>query len=321
MKKRLLAILLVAALVVVLAAGCNGAGSQPDRQPGDPARAMFITQAMSNASQAFSWSEFQRLMGDFNIEMSVAAGENEVAVEIEGIERAIAERYDVIFINPSNIDAVVPALTRAREAGIIIGMFSSELAQEHQHIRHFFAGSDDFEGGRLAGQFVSARFPDGANVVEVGGQAGHDAQIKRHDGFRAGIADNIIIIDSQNAPGGWNAHEARGIMEDFLITHGDAIDIVWCHWDHGASAVIEAAQAAGRDDIFIIGVDGNATGYRQVMEGTQALSVGQSFTNMAHQSLQNARILLDGGNVPEVNIIPMDMVTIENVHDLPFPDW
>jgi len=320
MKKRILAILLAVALVVVLAAACGG-GGQAERQPGDPARAMFVTQAMSNPSQAFSWSEFQRLKGEFNIEMIQVSGENEVAVEIAGIEQAIAEEYDVIFINPSNIEAVIPALTRAFEAGIIIGMFSSELPEEAQHIRHFFAGSDDFEGGKLAGEFVSARFPDGANFVEVGGQAGHDAQIKRHDGFRAGIAANIIELGSQNCPGGWNAHEARAIMEDFLVAFGDDIDIVWCHWDNGASAVIEAAQAAGRDDIFIIGVDGNSTGYQQVVDGTQALSVGQSFTNMARKSLENARIMLDGGTVPAVNIIPMDMVTLDNVHDLPWPEW
>ena len=320
MKKRILAILLVMAFAVVLVSACGGDDANT-RQPGDSARAMFITQAMSNPSQAFSWKEFQRQMGDFNIDMIQVSGENEVAVEIAGIEQAIAEGFDVIFINPSNIDAVIPALTRANEAGIIIGMFSSELPEEHQSIRHFFCGSDDFEGGKLAGQFVSERFPDGANFVEVGGQAGHDAQIKRHDGFRAGIAANIIELGSQNCPGGWNAHEARAIMEDFLIQFGDQIDIVWCHWDNGASAVIEAAQAAGRDDIFIIGVDGNSTGYQQVLDGTQALSVGQSFTNMARKSLENARIMLDGGSVPAVNIIPMDMVTTENVNDLPWPEW
>ena len=320
MKKRILAILLAVTLVVVLAAACGG-GGQAERQPGDPARAMFVTQSMSNPSQAFSWKEFQRLTGEYNIEMIQVSGNNEVAVEIAGIEQAIAEGYDVIFCNPSNIDAVIEPLRRAREAGIIVGMFSSQLPAEAEDAMDFFCGSDDFEGGKLAGEFVSAAFPNGANFVEVGGQAGHAAQIKRHDGFRAGIAANIIELGSQNCPGGWEPHEARGIMEDFLTQFGDDIDIVWCHWDNGASAVIEAAQAAGRNDIFIIGVDGNSTGYQQVVDGTQALSVGQSFTNMARQSLINARTILDGGSVPKINIIPMDMVTLDNVNTLPWPEW
>jgi len=306
--------------MVALVAACGGEG-QTDRQPGDPARAMFVTQSMSNPSQAFSWKEFQRLMGEFNIDMIQVSGNNEVAAEIAGIEQAIAEGYDVIFCNPSNIDAVIEPLRRAREAGIIVGMFSSQLPEGAEDAMDFFCGSDDFEGGMLAGQFVSSRFPEGANFVEVGGQAGHAAQIKRSDGFRAGIANNIIELDAQNCPGGWEPHEARAIMEDFLTKHGDSIDIVWCHWDNGASAVIEAAHAAGKRDIFIIGVDGNSTGYEQVRAGTQALSVGQSFTNMARQSLTNARTILDGGTVPLINIIPMDMVTIDNVETLPWPEW
>ena len=319
MKKRMLALMLAVMFAVVLVAACGNDDTE-EHQAGEPARAIFITHTMANPSQEFSWKEFERQNDEFSIDMIRVVGENE-ASEIDGIEKAIAEKFDVIFIDPGNIEAVIPALTRAKEAGIIIGMFSKDLPPEHQHIRDFFCGSDDFEGSRQAGHFVSQRFPDGANFVEVGGLAGDDAQIKRHDGFRAGIASNIIELDSQNCPNGWNAHEARAIIDDFLSRHGDAINIVWCHWDNGASAVVEAAYAAGRTDIFIIGVGGNSTGYQQVRDGTQALSVGQNFTNIVKRSLQNARTILDGGSVAEVNIIPMDMVTIDNIDTLPWPEW
>ena len=339
--KKLLAMLLAALLVAGLAA-CGGGGTTPAEPAGDgggsggtpsaggdtppPAegaqwRAAFVTQAMSNESQAFSWREFQRLAPEFGFEMHVFAGENEPAVEVAGIEQAIAEGYDAIFVNPSSIEAVIPALMQAQEAGIIVGMFSSELPDEFRHLRHFMVGSDDFMGGQQAGEFVSQAFPDGANFVEVGGQAGHDAQIRRRDGFRAGIADNIIELDSQNAPTGWNTHEALAIMEDFIVRFGDQIDIVFCHWDNGASGVIEALQNAGMYDVFVIGVDGNRTGYAQVRAGTQALSVGQSFTNMVIQSLENARTILEGGTAPEFNVIPLDMVTIETIDNFVEPEW
>ena len=286
-----------------------------------PYRAAFVTQAMSNESQAFSWREFQRLAPEFGFRMTMFAGENEPAVEVAGIEQAIAEGFDAIFINPSSIESIIPAITRARQAGIIVGMFSSLLPEEYQHLMDFFCGSDDFLGGQQAGQFVSQRFPQGANFVEVGGQAGHDAQIKRHDGFRAGIAPNIRILASQNAPTGWNTHEAQAIMEDFIVRFGAQIDGVWCHWDNGASGVIQALQNAGMRNVFVIGYDGNRTGYAQVRAGTQALSVGQSFTNMAWHSLNNARAMLQGVSVPKINWIPVDMVTIDTINSFPEPDW
>jgi len=332
--KKIFKFLLPLMLIVMLVAcddddnGTNGDNGNGDNGNGEANvdvdgefTAAFVTQAMSNESQAFSWNEFQRLAPDFGFEMHVFAGENEPAVEVAGIEQAIAEGYDAIFVNPSSIEAVVPALMEAQEAGIIVGMFSSELPDEHHDLRDFQVGSDDYLGGVQAGEFVSEQFPDGANFVEVGGQAGHDAQIRRHDGFRTGIADNLIELDSQNAPTGWNTHEALAIMEDFIVRFGDDIDIVFCHWDNGASGVIEALQTAGMDDVFVIGVDGNRTGYAQVRDGTQALSVGQSFTNMVYQSLYNARAMLNGEDVPEINIIPLDMVTIDTIDDFVEPDW
>ncbi|MCL2703004.1 MAG: sugar ABC transporter substrate-binding protein [Defluviitaleaceae bacterium] len=317
--KKFLATVLTAIMVVGLFAGCQ---ADAPAETGDRVfRAGFITQAMSNESQAFSWREFQRLAPEFGFEMQVFAGENEPMVEVAGIEQCIALGFDAIFVNPSSIESVIPALMQAKEAGLIVGMFSSELPPEFHHLRDFFVGSDDFLGGVQAGEFVSEHFPDGANFVEVGGQAGHDAQIKRRDGFRAGIADNIIELDSQNSPTGWNTHEAMAIMEDFIVMYGDQIDIVWCHWDNGASGVIQALQNAGMHDVFVIGVDGNRTGYAQVREGVQALSVGQSFTNMAKQSLENARTMLLGGTVPAENIIPLDMVTLETIDTFVEPDW
>ena len=342
MKKRILSALLILVLVVGVFAAC-AATPEPAAPPpaaqapaaadpapaGEPAadpgqqifRAAFITQAMSNESQAFSWREFQRLSPEFGFEMTVFAGENEPAVEFDGVLTAIANGYDAIFVNPSSIEGIVPALQQARDAGLIVGMFSSVLPEEHRHVMDFFVGSDDYLGGVQAGEFVSQHFPDGANFVEVGGQAGHSAAMDRHNGFRTGIADNIIMLDSQFAPTGWNTHEALAIMEDFIVRFGDQIDIVWCHWDNGASGVIDALQNAGMTDVFVIGVDGNRTGYAQVRAGTQALSVGKSFTNMAYESLRLAGILLEGGTVEIDNWIRHDMVTIDTIDTFVEPDW
>jgi len=313
----------VFALLVIFIMIAGAVFAEGSRQPtaARPYRAAFITQAMSNESQAFSWREFQRLAPEFGFQMQVFAGENEPAVEVAGIRQAVAMGFDAIFINPSSIESIIPAITEAKRAGVIVGMFSSLLPPEYQHLMDFFCGSDDFLGGQQAGQFVSQQFPNGANFVEVGGQAGHDAQIKRHDGFRAGISPNIRILGSQNAPTGWNTHEAMAIMEDFIVRFGDQIDGVWCHWDNGASGVIQALQNAGMRDVFVIGYDGNRTGYAQVRAGTQALSVGQSFTNMAWHSLNNARAMLQGISVPKINWIPVDMVTIDTIDGFPLPDW
>jgi len=321
MKRRLLAVFVALMFVLPLLAACGDSEPERDGSPENPWKGMVVTQSMANASQAFLWKEFQRLAPDYGWEVSLAAGNNEVHVEIAGIERAITEGYDAVWLNPSDIEPMIPVITRAMEAGIIVGMVNTNIGEENEHLISFFAGTDSKMGAMQAGEFVNKNFPDGANFVEVGGMAGHMAQRQRAEGFRETINPNIIELGAQSCPTGWEGHEAMAIMEDFIVQFGDQIDIVWCHWDNGASSVIEALHAAGMYDVFVIGVDGNSTGFNQVKEGTQALSVAQSVTEMARMSLEKSRDIMQGKQIQKITWIDWDMVTIDNVHDLPMPEW
>jgi len=284
-------------------------------------RAVFISQTNS-LIRPFAWNDFDTYAPEFGFEMLLLASELEPGVEIAGIEQALAEGYDAVFVFPSSIEPIIPALMQAKEAGLIVGMFSSELPPEYQQYRDFFVGSDDTVSGKTAAEAIIAAFPNGANVIEIGGQDGHDAQVKRSKGFRMGIeGTNVMVLDSQNCPNGWSSDEAKTMMEDFIVRYGDKIDVVFCHWDYGASGAIEALQSAGMTDVFVVGIEGNLTAYQQIREGTQAVSIGISFASMARLSLQNARILLDGGTVPEVNFVPFDVVTRENIDSFPEPSW
>lgn len=228
---------------------------------------------------------------------------------------------DAIIINPADPQAVVPALMEAKDAGIVVGLFSSDLSEENQQYRDFFCGTNDTMAGEEAAQAVIDAFPDGCNVVEIGGQSGHDAQVKRHDGFEKGLeGSNITVLDSQNCDA-WATEDAMAIMEDFIVKYGDQIDAVFCHWDNGATGVINALQNANMEDVYIVAVDGCAAGYDQVKAGTQAVCIGQSFSNMVAKSLECAQAAVNGESYEEINWIPLDIVTADNVDSLPYPEW
>ena len=316
MKRCIPALLIFVSLIIVLAA-CGD--KDTERQPGDPAKALFIT--VPDASQRFALSEFKRLNDDFDIDVEMFSANNTPA-EIDGIERAVADGYDVIFINSSNVTAVIPALTAAKEAGVIIGLFSAGLpeGQPGEDFIDFFCGPDYFLSGMMAGEYISSLFIAGANVAEIGGPEGNAMQTQLQNGFYAGLADNIDLLDSQNCTG-WSVEHAYRIMEDFMARFGADLNIVWCHWDDGANSVIEAALAAGRSDIMVVGVGGTGVGFRNVRDGLQAMTVGINYSNIVRRSMQNARTLLDGGAVPMVNIIPMDLITGDTIDNFHFPDW
>ncbi len=281
----------------------------------------FLPGAMSNPSQAFAAKMFQQYGPDYGFEVTILDGEGDAAIQAQTVTNAVAQKMDVIFINPNDINAIIPALMEAKEAGVIVGMFSSDLPEGFQEVRDFFVGVNDNMAGEAAAQAFFNKFPDGATIVEIGGQAGHDAQLKRHDGFNSLIeGSNIKVLDYQ-ACQEWATDQAMAIMEDFIVKHGDKIQGVFCHWDGGATGIINALANANMEGVFVVGVDGNSSGFDQVRAGTQSVTIMQNFEAMAKKSLALAQAKLNGEEVEPVNFMPLDIVTLDNIDDFTPPEW
>lgn len=283
----------------------------------------FVVSNQANESQAFSAKEFVKYGPDYGFEVSTFDAKGDTQAESQIVTNAIAQKFKAIFVNPNDIHAIVPALKKAKEAGLVVGMFSSELVGDDQKYRDFAATSDDNLGGQLAAQQFIKAFPKGATIVEIGGQAGHNAQLQRHDGFNGakGLKGSKIQVLDFKACQQWATDQAQAIMEDDIVKYGDKIQGVFVHWDNGATGVIQAAKAAGLKNLFIVGVDGNKAGYVQVKSGDQAVSIAQDFTAMAKKELSLAKDVMAGKKVQAFNVIPQLIYDKTTVANYPLPQW
>ncbi len=319
MKVRVIAML----CVMVLAAGMAFAGG--DQESGGaaegPDRVGFIPGDMANPSQAFSAKMFEQYAADYDFEVVILDGAGDAQVQAQVVTNAIAQGLKAIFVNPNDINAIIPSLMQAKQAGVIVGMFSSDLPESAADARDFFVGVDDNMAGEQAARAFINQFPNGANIVEIGGQSGHDAQIKRNTGFNSIIAGTNIEVIDYNATQQWDTNQAMAIMEDMITKHGEEIDGVFVHWDGGATGVIRAMQAAGMDESYIVAVDGNRAGFDQVRRGEQSVTIMQNFERFATESLRMARTLIDGGSVEPVNFFEPDIVDLSNIDDFTAPEW
>ena len=309
---------LVALLLAVLMALAGVAAVAQEEE----VKVAFITQALSNASQAYAWTQFQKYADDYGFTVTVFDEKYDAQNGVAAIGTCIAQGYTAICINPTDPSAIIPSLMEAQQAGVIVGLYSSELPDGYTDYRDFMCGTDDVQCGQVAAQTLMEAFPEGCNVVEVGGQSGHSAQIKRHDGFVATIeGSNINMLDSRDCEA-WASEDAMAIMEDFIVSYGDQIDAVYCHWDVGATGVIEALKNAGMEGVYVIGVDGCSVGYDQVKEGTQALCIGQSFSQMTQDAFDCITKLMNGEELEnDVVWTALDVVTAQTVDDYPYPEW
>jgi len=281
----------------------------------------FIAANMANESQAFSSKQFQKYAKDYGFEAVVLDAKGDTQTEAQLVTNSIAQQFKAIFLNPNDINAIVPSVMKAKKAGLVVGMFSSDLAPQNQKFRDFFVGVNDTMAGEAAGEAFLKHFPDGANIVEVGGQAGHDAQIKRHDGFNKKIKGSKITVIDYKTPQQWATAEAMSITEDLVVKYGKKIQGVFCHWDNGVTGVAQALKAANMmDGMFIVGVDGNRAGFDQVRNGTQSVTIMQNFEVMSKKSMEAARAVIDGKKINPINFIPLDIVDKSNIDQFTAPE-
>jgi len=304
--------------LVLLVAITFGVGAQ-----GKLVKAAFVISNAANPSQAFSAKQFLKFGSQFGFDMFTFDAKGDTQAESQIVTNCIAAKFKVIFLNPNDISAIVPAIIKAKAAGLVVGMFSSDLAPENQKYRDFYAGVNDTMAGQQAAQAFKKHFPSGAKIVEIGGQAGHDAQIKRHDGFNGpqGIKGSNIQVLDYKACQQWDTSQAQAIMEDDIVKYGNDIQGVFVHWDNGATGVIQAAKAAGINGLFIVGVDGNKAGYYQVDSGDQAVSIAQDFVLMTKTDLGLARDVLAGKKVQPINFVPLFVLDKSSEPSFDPPEW
>lgn len=283
---------------------------------------VFIPGQLANPSQAFGWKMFQQHAGEYGFEVSVLDGKGDVQEQTKAINNAVAQGVDVMMVNPNDANAIAPALKAAKDAGVVVGIFMAKPGAGTEDSVDFFVTVDDVQAGQFAADAIKKQFPDGATGVEVGGQAGHDAAIRRHDGFAQAVeGTNLTVLDYKN-PQQWDTAQAQAIMEDMITKYGDQIQFVFCHWDNGATGVINALTAAGREDVMIVAVDGNKVAFQQVKDWPNYISIAQNAETITKTSMETANKFLNQDPSAQMDVIvPFDIISRDTIANFTPPEW
>jgi ABC-type sugar transport system substrate-binding protein len=319
----------MAVAIVAAACGTGSGSSAPSGGAGSPAAGdkptlTFIAQ-IDNPSQGFSWKMYQKNADKFGFKVAVCDNKNDVQQQTTCINDAVAAGTDAIAINPKDETGYVPATKEAMAAGIPVCLSMVPPAKEALDGSTCSVSVDDILGGKTAAEAIVHFFPDGATGVEVGGQGGHVAATNRHTGFTEGIKDKKIEVLAYQNPTQWDAKEAQDIAADMITKFGDKIQFVFCHWDNGATGVINALKAVKEpwaEKVLIIGVDGNKVGFQQVESWPNYISIAQNAETITSKVMEQAMkfIKKDPSAVKE-NIIPFDVITKETISQYTAPEW
>jgi ribose transport system substrate-binding protein len=309
----------IVAAAVLLASGCNrgdktAAGSAgTDAASGKPTVALVV-KTLNNPFFIEMTKGAEEAAKKAGINLVVQAADREVDVErqMQIIENLIERKVSALCVAPSGSREVVPVIVKANRANIpvlIVDTRADEkaLAAAGGKIATFI-GSDNFDGGKIAGAFVVEKLGGKGNVAVLEGIPGHETGDARLRGFRESIAKapGIKIVASQ--PANWERDQGFNVFQNMLQANPTVSALFACN-DLMALGAAEAIAAAGKTGkIVVVGFDAQTEAREAIKKGTMAATVAQFPSRMGATAIENAAKLLRGEKIEAFTPVSIELV-------------
>ncbi|WP_373050604.1 sugar ABC transporter substrate-binding protein [Thalassovita aquimarina] len=308
------------AVTTTLAMTCGGAAWADGFKIGITQNNVGVDSYQTTYEKAF----IEAAEANDNVDAVVLDAGGDVARQIAQMEDLIQQEVDAIIIWPTSGEAVIPAVRKAKKAGIPVIVTNSNIAEAGFPFVASFSGPDNITQGARSAEIMCDKFKEmgienEARVVQISGQPGYTTAIERQKGFDDRLPEvcpNVDLVETQ--PGDWNREKSQKVMEAFLVKYDD-IDGVYAGDDNMGVGALNAAKAAGREGIIFVGATNFSVGYEAMERGEYWGSIYQSPVDDAEAALQTAIDVLSGKDVPFLNYFDTPKITQDNMGDFTKP--
>ena len=200
--------------------------------------------------------------------------EDDYATQMSMMEDMITRGVAGIAVCGINLDALIPGIKKANEAGIPVVMFNTITVLEGVDV-YAYSGYNQYNGGGKIADWVNQQTGGNANVAIIEGLPS-DYTTQRMGGFVDRAAEaypGIKVVASQ--AGDWEREKGMNAATNMLQAHPE-INVFYGLSDEMALGAAQACKQAGRTDIICVGLDGNPNAKEAVKAGelTATLDVG-----------------------------------------------
>jgi ABC-type sugar transport system substrate-binding protein len=153
------------------------------------------------------------------------------------VDSLIAQGIDVLFLPPREESPLIPAVMRAKAAGIptflVDRSVDASVATAGKDYVSFL-GSDFVDQGHRVAEWVIANHPGDGKIIELEGTTGSSPANDRKKGFDETIAKESRFTILESRSGDFSRDQGRKVMETLLQAHPD-VNIVYAHMQEGRS--------------------------------------------------------------------------------------
>ena len=230
--------------------------------------------------------------------------------QVAAIESCIADGAKGILLTASDTAGIVPAVKKARDAGILVIALDTPLEPADAADATF--ATDNLLAGELIGKWAAATLGDAAKDAKIAfldlTPSQPTVDVLRDQGFMKGFGidtKDINKIGDEDDPRivghdvtNGNEEGGRQAMEN-LLQKDPSINVVHTINEPAAAGAYEALKAVGMEgNVLIVSVDGGCPGVKNVEAGIIGATSQQYPLQMAALGIEAIKKFADTGEKP-----------------------
>ena len=242
--------------------------------------------------------------------------ETDVSRQVAIVDEMVASGIDAIVIAPADSKALITALKRAQESGVVVVNIDNRLDTEillAEGLTIPFVGPDNKAGAKKVGLCLAETLERGDQVILLEGVRTAANGIARRQGFEEAMEESgIKIVASQS--GQWEMNNANKITATLITEHPEIRGVLASN-DSMAMGAVAAIKAAGRiEDIKVVGFDNISAIQTAIKEGSVLATADQYGDQLAVYGIEYALEMVGDENAELTDKeTPVDLVTLESL--------
>jgi ABC-type sugar transport system substrate-binding protein len=255
------------------------------------------------------------------LQVSVVQSPFDPALQAQQMDDAIAKKADAIVLMIMSQKALIPALTRAKDAHIPVILINTPIAEENLYTA--FVGEDSATLGATAGKAMADGLKDrpSAKVAIVAGSMDEGIAPVRVAAFKKELESHpgmsVVAVEETH----WAPPEAERAAGQLLARFSGqgGLDGIYGMNDPLANGVVQGAQSAGvklgtgKGELVVVGGNCLAPGIQDIEQGTMYATVYFTPINMGRDAANAVQKILAGETVPKKQARSVDIITKANV--------
>ncbi len=250
--------------------------------------------------------------------------EDDRQMQIQVVQNFISRGIDAIVLAPLDSRSLVGPVGTAAGRGIPVIIIDSGLDSD---AHTSFIATDNYEGGRMAGERLAELIGGEGNVVMLRYQEGSASTTAREQGFIDALNEHApnaeLLVDNMYA--GATMERALQVSQNILNRFSE-VDAIFTPNESSTRGMLRALETSGRTgDIKFVGFDVNDTLLDAMRAGTIDALVVQDPFSMGYEGVRTAAAVVRGEHVePQIDtrsvLVTPDNVDSPDIQELLHPD-